>query len=49
MKLLQKEMKDLKFFEVSIYYEVNSNTKLNQNDSFDFTTTPDYILNSKWL
>ena len=31
------------------YYKLNSNTKVNQKDSFDFTTARDYILNSKWL
>ena len=31
------------------YYKLNSNTKMNQKDSFDFTTTRDFILNSKWL
>ena len=31
------------------YYNLNSNTKVNQKDSFDVTTTRDYILNSKWL
>ena len=30
-------------------YKLNSNTKVNQKDSFDFTATRDYILNSKWL
>ena len=29
------------------YYKLNGNTKVNQNDSFDFTTTCDYVLNSK--
>ena len=31
------------------YYKLNGNTKVNQKDSFDFMTTHDYILNSKWL
>ena len=31
------------------YYKLNGNTKVNQKDSFDFRTTCDYILNSKWL
>ena len=31
------------------YYKLNSNIKANQKDSFDFMTTRDYILNSKWL
>ena len=31
------------------YYKLNSNFKVNQKDSFDFTTTRDYILNSKCL
>ena len=31
------------------YYKLNSNTKVIQKNSFDFTTTQDYILNSKWL
>ena len=30
------------------YYKLNSNTKVNQRDSFDFMTTQDYILNSNW-
>ena len=30
------------------YYKLNRNTKVNQKDSFDFTTTSYYILNSKW-
>ena len=29
------------------YYNLNSNTKVNQKDSSDFMTTSDYILNSK--
>ena len=29
------------------YYNLNSNTKVNEKDSFDFMTTRDYILNSK--
>ena len=31
------------------YYKLNSNTNGNEKDSFDFTTTRNYILNSKWL
>ena len=31
------------------YYKLNSNTEVNQKDSFNLTTTRDYILNSKWL
>ena len=31
------------------YYKLNSNTKVIQKNSFDFATTQDYILNSKWL
>ena len=31
------------------YYKLNGNTKVNQKGSFDFITTRDYILNSKWL
>ena len=31
------------------YYKLNSNVKVNQKGSFDFTTTHDYILNLKWL
>ena len=31
------------------YYKLNGNSKVNQKDSFDFTMTRDYILNSKWL
>ena len=31
------------------YYKLNSNLKVNQKGSFDFTTTHDYILNLKWL
>ena len=30
------------------YYKLNSNNKMNQKDSFDFTTTLDYILIQKW-
>ena len=47
-------MKDLEFCEVSMhslrttYYKLNRNTKVNQKDSFDFTATSYYILNSKW-
>ena len=31
------------------YYKLDSNVKVNQKGSFDFTTTRDNILNSKWL
>ena len=31
------------------HYKLGSKTKENQKGSFDFTTTQDYILNSKWL
>ena len=30
------------------YYKLNSNSKVNQKDSFDFTSTCDYILNSRF-
>ena len=31
------------------YYKLDSNVKVNQNGSFDFKTTRDDILSSKWL
>ena len=31
------------------YYKLDGNVKVNQEGSFDFTTTCDYILSSKWL
>ena len=31
------------------YYKLDSNVKVNQQVSFDFTTTRDYIFSSKWL
>ena len=32
-----------------IYYKLDRSVKVNQKGSFDFTTTHDYILSSKWL
>ena len=37
------------FGKLITYYKLNGNTKVNQKDCFDFTTTSDYILNSKRL
>ena len=37
------------YSQLITYYKLNGNSKVNQKDSFDFTTTRDYILNSKWL
>ena len=37
------------FAQPITYYKLNSNTNGNQKDSFDFTATRNYILNSKWL
>ena len=37
------------YAQLITYYKLNSNTEVNQKDSFDFTTTRDCILNSKWL
>ena len=37
------------FVQPITYYKLNGNTKVNQKDSFDLTTTRDYILNSKRL
>ena len=31
------------------YYKLDGNVKVNQKGSFNFTTTCDYILSSKWL
>ena len=31
------------------YYELDSNVKVNEKSTFDFTRTCDYILSSKWL
>ena len=31
------------------YYNLDSNVKVNQKGSFNFTTTHDYIISSKWL
>lgn len=45
---VQKNEK-LSIYAQLTYYKLDSNTKLNQKDSFDFTTNQDYILNSKWL
>ena len=37
------------YSQLITYYKLNGNNKINQKDSFDFTTTCDYILSSKWL
>ena len=37
------------YSQLITYYKLNDNTKVNQKDSFDFTTNRDYVLNSKWL
>ena len=37
------------FAQPITYYKLNGNIKVNQKDSFDLTTTRDYILNSKRL
>ena len=37
------------FTQSITFYKLNGNTKVNQKDSFDLTTTRDYILNSKRL
>lgn len=37
------------FSQPITYYKLNGNTRVNHKDKIDFTTTRDYILNSKWL
>ena len=37
------------FSQPIIYYKPNGNTRVNHKDTIDFTTTRDFILNSKWL
>ena len=37
------------YAQLIAYYKLDSNLEVNENGSFDFTTTHDYILSSMWL